>query len=215
MELLSLEDVRSRVQSFAQTTSPDRSDAELRAATSPKIDLARPDHRSALHRWLNAWGCRIRYPRTGEVDHFDDSIASWWETERLTLEAIDRPLAQLSTDQLHALGSAYERLNRLPVAPGSRSGTRSLGPTAAAKALYALRPQSVMPWDLEIALQLHGGRDGEAFTKHLLLGQQWARGLLAESGLNESQLLAELGRPESSLAKVLDEYCYVRYTRKS
>jgi hypothetical protein len=37
--------------------------------------------------------------------------------------------------------------------------------------------------------------------------------LVAEAGVNETALLASLGRPEATLAKLLDEYCYVRYTR--
>ena len=69
-----------------------------------------------------------------------------------------------------------------------------------------------MPWDAAIALALHGARDGDAFARHLRLGREWARALLAETGLTESNLVAAAGRPMTPLAKVLDEYCYVRIT---
>ena len=197
---------------FGEYGRPDQSYAALREATIPELDLSRPDHRRALHRWLNAWGCRIRSARTGEIDPFDGAIASWWKLERDSLRAIDGPLVQLSDDELRTLGAAYGRLSAATVAFDKNGRARSMGPTAAAKALYALRPNSVMPWDLAIAVQLHGGRDEAAFTDHLALGRRWAKALLVESGLEEAQLVAELGRPGSSLAKVLDEYCYVRYT---
>jgi hypothetical protein len=184
----------------------------LRAATSPGIDLARQDHRQALHRWLNAWGCRIRLARDGEVEPFDVAIESWWELERESLRSIDEPLAQLSDDDLGRLGAAYDSLSVSIVAFDKKGTSRSMGPTAAAKTLYALMPRSVMPWDLAIAAQLHGSRDGVAFARHLALGRDWANSLLRESGLDEAELVAALGRPGSTLARILDQYCYVRYT---
>lgn len=207
-----MEAVRSRVREFGQFGRPDLSYAALREATSPEIDLSKPAHRGALHRWLNAWGCRIRTARTGEIDPFDVAIASWWMLQRDSLRAIDRPMVQLSDDELRTLGAAYDSLSASIVAYDKTGKARSMGPTAAAKTLYALKPNSVMPWDLAIAAQLHGARDRAAFTNHLALGRCWAKSLLAESGLDEPQLVAELGCPGSSLAKVLDEYCYVRYT---
>ncbi len=119
---------------------------------------------------------------------------------------------QLSDDDLQTLGAAYDSLSAAIVAFDKNGKARSMGPTAAAKALYALRPSSVMPWDLAIAVRLHGARNGAAFANHLAVGRTWAKSLLVESGLDEEQLVAELGRPGASLAKVLDEYCYIRYT---
>ena len=147
-----------------------------------------------------------------ESDPFDSAIAAWWQLEGETLRTIDGPLVQLSDDELRQLGAAYESLRVSIVAFDKNGRSRSMGPTAAAKTLYALRPQSVMPWDLAIAAHLHGARDGAAFTNHLALGRRWARSLLVESGLEEAELVAAFGRPGSSLARILDEYCYVRYT---
>ena len=49
---------------------------------------------------------------------------------------------------------------------------------------------------------------------HLRLGRRWARDLLATSALDEEALLADLDRSGATLAKVLDEYCYLRYTAR-
>jgi hypothetical protein len=207
-----LDAVRSGVREFSESPLPDRSDEVLRAATNPEMDFARPDHRHALHRWLNAWGCRIRLPREGESDPFDVAIESWWVLERDSLREIHRPLAQLSDDDLGRLGAAYDSLTVSIVAFDKNGTSRSMGPTAAAKTLYALRPRSVMHWDLAIAAHLHGARDGAAFARHLALGRDWANSLLRESGLDEADLVAALGSPGSTLARILDQYCYVRYT---
>ena len=69
-----------------------------------------------------------------------------------------------------------------------------------------------MPWDAAIALALHRARDGDAFARHQTLGRDWASALLLETGLTASRLAAAVGRPDMSLAKLLDEYCYVRIT---
>jgi len=190
----------------------DRSADALRAATGPAIDPSQPSHRAALHRWLNAWGCRIRYPRPGETDRFDLGVAEWWSRQGGQLRRIDRPLAHLTDREIGAVADAYEDLRGVPVATDARGHDRTVGPTAAAKCLYALRPRSVMPWDLMIAERLHGGRDRDAFARHLTLGRIWAQSLLAQSGLDEATLVAELGRPGATLARVLDEYCWLRWT---
>ncbi len=183
----------------------DRTWHDFVAQTAPGADLDRPEHRRILHRWLNSWGCRIRYPRDGEPDVFDAGVAAWWGAHGATLPA--GPLRLAGDDALTALGAAYAALAATHVGP-----TRTLGPTAAAKALYALRPDTVMPWDAAIAATLHGARDGAAFTRHLALGRSWAADLVTATGVDDADLPAHLGRPGVSLAKLLDEYTYVFIT---
>ena len=173
----------------------------------PGWDLSAAGHRTALLRLLNAWGCRIRYPRPGEPDPFDGAAAAWWRTWSAALPAGE--LADLSEAAVDAVAAAFGQLCAVPVSSTPR---RTLGPTAAAKALYALRPRAVMPWDAAIAQARHGARDAEAFGRHQRLGRGWARAVLAESGLAAAELPAALGRPAVSLAKVLDEYLYVTVT---
>ncbi|MET7421133.1 hypothetical protein [Dactylosporangium sp. NPDC005555] len=200
-----LERLAHSVKVFNGYANVDRTWHEFVAATVPGPDLDRAEHRRLLHRWLNSWGCRIRYPREGEPDVFDTATADWWSMHGATLPRA--PLRLLSDDELVALGNAYAALATSPAGP-----TRTLGPTAAAKALYALRPDTVMPWDAAIAVSLHGARDGAAFTRHLTLGRAWATAVIASAGVSEPELPAFLGRPGISLAKILDEYTYVFIT---
>ncbi|GAA1223290.1 hypothetical protein GCM10009665_11950 [Kitasatospora nipponensis] len=175
------------------------------AGTASAPDLSRPEHRQELHRWLNSWGCRLRYPREGEPDVLGTGLAAWWQRHAAALPSCS--LSELTDAQIALLAAAYAELAALP-----SSGARTLGPTAAAKALYALRPAAVMPWDAAIAAALHGGRDGAAFDRHLRCGRAWARAVVTESGLDERRLPAEVGRPTVALAKVLDDYLYVTIT---
>ena len=203
-----LADLRAAAGTFTSLGDVDRATRELRATTGRLLDLSIDAHRDALLAWLNAWGCRIRTPRAGEPRPFQDNIAAWWETRGGALPT--RPLHRLRDSDVSRLGEAHWSLSELPATAGV--APRTLSSTAAAKALFVLRPRTVMPWDAAIAVALHGGRDGEAFARHQVLGREWARALLAETGLTEPRIAAAAGRPGESLAKLLDEYCYVRVT---
>lgn len=203
-----LADLRLAAATFASLGDVDGATRKLRAATGPQLDLALATHCDALLAWLNAWGCRIRTPRLGEPTPFQDSIAAWWDAWSDALPS--RSLERLSDADIACLGTAHATLAALRVTAGRRP--RTLSSTAAAKALFALRPRTVMPWDAAIALALHGARGGKAFARHQRLGREWSSALLAETGLTESKLAEAAGRPGMPLAKLLDEYCYVRIT---
>jgi hypothetical protein len=203
-----LADLRRTAAVFNGFANADASWLELAEAMKPAIDLSRADHRLMLLRWLNSWGCRIRYPREGEPAPFDTGIAAWWQSGQPLLPQASLPL--LSDADIDAAAAAYQQLAAVPVTAGP--ARRTLGPTAAAKALYALRPRAIMPWDAAIATTLHGRRDGAAFGRHLRLGRAWAQAVVAEAGGDENAVPALVGRPGLSLAKILDEYLYVTIT---
>ncbi|MFE9626684.1 MmcQ/YjbR family DNA-binding protein [Streptomyces sp. NPDC006527] len=206
---LPLARLRASAEVFAAYPGVDRTWLELRELTAPGPDLTDPGHRAALHRWLNSWGCRLPYPREGEPYVLGDGLAAWTAAHPLP----GTHLPDLTDPEIDALAKAYDDLAHLPAT--SRTRPRTLGPTAAAKALYALRPHTVMPWDAAIAGELYGARDGAAFARHLRTGRAWARAVLAESGLDADALVADLGRPAVTLPKVLDEHLYVTITRRT
>ncbi|MER7213319.1 MmcQ/YjbR family DNA-binding protein [Streptosporangium sp. NPDC000239] len=206
-----LDGLRAAARVFNGFSNVDAGWLRFLETTGPAADLSRAGHRAALLRWLNSWGCRIRYPREGEPDLLDSGLAEWWRNRAADLPSVS--LAVLSDGEIDVLSLAYAELAALPVATGRAA--RSLGPTAAAKALYGLRPRAVMPWDAAIAVRLHGSRDGAAFGAHLQMGRAWARAVLQAAGTDEDTLPLLAGRPSVSLAKVLDEYLYVTITMAS
>jgi hypothetical protein len=203
-----LADLRRTAAVFNGFTNADKTWLRLVEDTEPGIDLARGDHRNLMLRWLNTWGCRIRYPRDGEPAPFDSGIFAWWRSFRPALP--DTSLARLTDPEIDAVAAAYAELAQVQVSAGQIR--RTLGPTAAAKALYALRPQAIMPWDAAIARAMYVTRDGAAFGRHLRLGRAWATAVIAESDADERAVPGLIGRPAVSLAKVLDDYLYVTIT---
>lgn len=201
--------LKAAVAAFASMTRA--SATSLPGPAELGLDLAVPEARRALLRWLNSWGCRLRYAQPGETDLFDTGVRDWSARWAEALVEPRATMAELTDEQVLVVGECYADLSGLPVGVPGRP--RSLGPTAASKLLHGLRPAAFMPWDEEIAGRLHGARDAAAFMAHQRLGRTWARQLLAETGLDEPALCAALGRPGRPLAKLLDDYCYIRFTR--
>jgi hypothetical protein len=200
-------DLRRTSEVFNGFAGVDDSWLRLMRDTAPGLDLSFAEHRTLLLRWLNSWGCRIRYPKPGEPAPFDSGVSVWWQAFGAALPQVS--LVVLEDSDIDGIAAAYAALTAT-----AASERRTLGPTAAAKALYALRPRTIMPWDAAIAAQLHGRRDESAFAEHLRLGRAWARAVLAEAGAEEDTLPGLVGRPSVSPAKILDEYLYVTITMR-
>jgi hypothetical protein len=112
---------------------------------------------------------------------------------------------------------AYAALASLRAA--SRAGATgdvavTFGDTAAAKALFALRPNAFPPWDEPIRRAFGTARaDGALFARYLEATADAVRGAGARLGTRPRTLSALLGRPASSPAKLVDEYLWLRVTR--
>jgi hypothetical protein len=138
-------------------------------------DLANPEHARRLRMWLNQWLCRIGYPGMGD-DVFADSLASWWRGFKDVLPPHSDGLAELTDAQLRVVSDAYGDLYVRQAAIGRTGRTRRVGPTAAAKLLYFVRPAAVTAWDKGDSLRTGGGRDEAAF---LNISRRAALGLRA------------------------------------
>jgi hypothetical protein len=175
------------------------------------FDGTDPESCRSLLNWLNSWGCRIRVPRDGEEDVFAAAMEQWWRKYRRLLPRRGSALARLTDAEIGNAGECFGAL--VTVQAGDPARPRTLGPTAASKALYAFRPRALMPWDDAIAKALHGARDADAYAAHQRLGRAWAADILESTGLSETRLAATLGDRGRSLAKIFDDYCYLRFTR--
>ena len=69
-----LDQLASAVRAFGAKPRPDASMARLHAPTGDRIDLGDGQHRDAVHRWLNAWGCRLAYNGAATLS---ESLATW------------------------------------------------------------------------------------------------------------------------------------------
>ena len=194
----------------------DQTLAAARRDIGPHPDLTQSETAHRMRRWLNAWGCRLRYPRDGdETDPFVSGVAHWWADWQPRLPARGRALDRLGDPSLSVLADAYDTLGQLPVSlPGRRR--RRVGPTAASKTLHFLRPEAALPWDAQIAGRFAAGRGRDGYLAHLDRSRTWARTIVAEAarnGIPRRQISIDVRRPNSSVAKLIDEYLYQVITR--
>ena len=212
---LSRHQVAAALRAFAAIAGPETSLALLRDGTRPSLDLSVRAHREALLRFLRAWGCR--HLRRDDTVRSSKALASWWSRFGSTLPPETVPLTDLEDAQLAALGRAYAALARSPAAlRASRGGDVpvSFGDTAAAKALFAIRPLAVPPWDEPMRRAFGWGRvDAAEYATFLTAVRGALVGLAERLRVEPSELPAELDRPQSSPVKIVDEFLWVRITR--
>jgi hypothetical protein len=199
---------------YAQTTEYDVALERLRAATGRGIDLTIGDHRTAVLRWLNAWGCR--HLAVQDHDMAAAALDGWSAEWHGCLPAEGASLMGLDDPMLASVGAAFDALSRRPASlQRRRSGsvTMTFGPTCTAKAFFILRPGCFAPWDDPIrgALGLTGG--GSAYVRYLNRVRDELDEAAADGGCRVEDLAELVGRPESTPPKLADEYFWVSLSR--
>jgi hypothetical protein len=168
--------------------------------------------REALLRWLRSWGCRhLRVQDTGRSSR---SLAAWAGTWTDELPA--RPLATLSDAQMARSSLAYASLAARRAASAARPDgdvAVTFGPTAASKAMYALRPQTFPPWDAPMRAALGFGDGAEGYARYLRLCAEGIRATARRAGIRQHELPAALGRPHTTAPRLVDEYLWRMLTR--
>lgn len=204
---------------YAAISDFDRSYLEFLDATGGPADLDNEAHRKALLVWLNSWGCRqfaIEYHQRAS-----NEILSWHGQFEAILAPTGRNLWELTEQEMTSVGQAYGSLaKRVASHRGTPHGLNqqvSFGPTGAAKILFALRPEALVPWDDAIREELGFGPDSDSYVGFLqkvrvemdCLSEQCQR-----AGFAIDELPEKLGRPRSTVPKLIDEYYWVTITKK-
>jgi hypothetical protein len=220
--LVELRDQASRVdlaialRTYAAITGYDSSLAALRVATTGAVDLTVPAHRDALLVWLRAWGCR--HLRRTDNERSSRVLANWWLEHSEALPSLAVDLTSLEVSQLDHAARAHSALAQTPAA-GRTVRAQDLdvvfGTTAAAKTLFALRPNAFPPWDEPIRLSFGWRSHDESHYRHYLeLVADALLGLAWRLQASVSELPGLLGLPSSTPAKLVDEYLRMRITRE-
>ncbi len=174
------------------------------------LDEHNCDH---LLTWLNEWGCRHLAVNQHEVAAA--SIRDWHKQKALLLPPTLTPLWELDDQELKNAATAYESLRRRDGAARTKTKTgqmASIGPTAASKVLFALRPRGLPPWDEKMrkALHLSAGASGYlGFLKMMrvkacALGEQCRK-----NGFDITCLPEQLQRNASTVVDLLNEHMWV------
>jgi hypothetical protein len=199
---------------FDSLTSYNASLAKFRKATRHKLDLHRQGHRDALLKWLNDWGCR--HLSRNQHKLASKSILDWYQGD-CSIPSSDRtPIWQLEDGQIETAADAYGCLKDRMGARHSRRGNElrvHIGPTAASKILFAIRPRALMPWDdaMRVAFNLDESR--KSYFKYLVEIRDLTlhiEDLCRSKGFQIDDLPGRIDRGRSTVVELLNEYIWVR-----
>jgi len=203
---------------FNSLTPYNTSLVNFRSATDDGLDLAVQKHRDALLDWLNAWGCRHLSKNQHQVA--SESISDWYQGDCATLFSDKTPVWKLEDEQIEAAAKAYGSLKEKIGARRSRQGGSKsqvhIGPTAASKILFAIRPKALMPWDDAMRKSFKCDSSPESYFRYLVTIRDLTlhiEKLCRSKGFAIDDLPGRIGRPDSTVVELLNEYIWVR-TRK-
>jgi hypothetical protein len=203
---------------YGGLTNFDATYVEFLDKTTGGLQFTDPSHMDALLVWLRSWGCRqfaVAYHGLAS-----ESILGWarqWDT-RLPdrLATLDR----LPDEDMQTAVEAYADLRTRLASKRVRQGKTDdvqIGPTGAAKILFAARPRAFSPWDDPIRAEW--GLDGSAasYCEYLARVREQVIKLCSEAaraGIPPEDIPRQLGRPRSTLPKMIDEYNWVTLTKR-
>ena len=203
---------------YDSLTPFNRSLGRLDKATGGDMDLANPQHRIYLLTWLNDWGCR-NLPKE-QHDAASDSILKWYDVHGVDLFSNEKLLWDLSVGDLEITSCSYgylkDGIGAWRVRGNSKRKVR-IGPTAASKILFAVRPKALMPWDEAMRKRFGCNGSPESYLKYLIEIRDLALyigDLCRNKGFQIDHLPQRLGRPNSTVLALINEYIWVTVTRK-
>lgn len=196
----------------------DESLALFRELTQRPFDFDSDRLGSALMRWLNEWGCR----QFKKEDHgvAVGNLRLWASDNVGLLPPASTSILELAEPDFRRAANAYDALTRIQACERQRSGRSvpvGFGPTGAAKVLFVLRPDSLPPWDEAIRDHFHLDGSAESYAEFLRLAASDLSGVVMDAahyGIDLAALPSEICRSGSTLPKLIDEYYWVKFTRR-
>jgi len=184
---------------------------KMKLSLGESPDLAPPEQRHALMKFLNGWGCRIAESNFEELKSRLQRWASFW-VPQLPLPASDIRL--MTPLDRGTVGRAYEELLKL-------GEGLHLSHTAAAKTLHALRPQVLPVWDSAIKDAFSAKPRTTPLTPRQLYPAfiEDVAGQISELeedarrfNISLREVPRMIARDQNSLIKIADEYAWVTIT---
>ncbi|MFO7446491.1 MAG: hypothetical protein R6W90_08995 [Ignavibacteriaceae bacterium] len=194
---------------YGSETKYDRSYLQFLQTINSILDLNNEEHRFALMKWLNHWGCR-QFSKEYH-DFAQKKLHVWYKEYADQLFTVNRNLWEFGGEDLPIIRNLYESLLNLEASYYSRGNKiilKRFGPTGAAKILFAIRPKCFAPWDK--AIRNYFGYD-KSPDSYVLYIQNINNKLhsLELNGFTLAELPEKIHRPNSSVPKIIDEYFFV------
>lgn len=202
---------------FDSMTGYDNSYAEFLEKTNGALELSNSDHRKWLLKWLNKWGCRQFSLDCHQIA--SDEILTWWNRWGGSLFPSDRPIWDLTDEELKYTALSYHDLsNRVASRRQTGSGESSvrIDPSGAAKILFASRPAALPPWDAPMR-KIRGADGGkEGYLKYLEDVRARAHQLshvASRMGLKITDIPELIGQKNSTVCELINKYLWVTISR--
>jgi len=189
----------------------------LKSVTGNSLDLNDTGHRASLVEWLNAWGCRHLSKKQHETT--STAILEWYGQAGARLFQKTKPIWDLDDHDLSGAADAYGSLKDKTAARryrGAKTWDIHIGPTAASKILFAIRPEALMPWDEAMRIGFSCDSSPESYLKFLQDIQRLAlkiRDLCNVEGFDISELPQQIDQPDSTVLELINEYIWITVTR--
>lgn len=186
----------------------------FKKVTGLSFDLNNQEHRKALLVWLNSWGCRhIARKYHSEAS---ESIYNWYKKTKHILEVLPSDICKFEIINDNDIADTFTKLTKCPV--GSRNGDEvTFGPTAAAKALYAIKPSFFIPWDSFIRSHFGCDGSGKSYVVFLKTVRYFIKKIETQCkkvNIDIYELPTLVGRPTATVGKIIDEYFWATISRK-
>ena len=201
-----------------KTTSYNQSLIDFNENTARKLDLIQIEHRKCLLIWLNAWGCRNLLLSQHPIA--SASILKWYQEYGSSLFTDEKPLWELSEKELNVTAKAYgslkDKIGGIRIRAGNKQEVH-IGPTAASKILFAIKPKTLMPWDEEMRKYFDCTGSKESYLKYLLIIKKLTlqiRDLCEARGFPIDNLPQKLEDKDSTVMMLLNEYIWIMATKK-
>lgn len=207
---------------YTVTSQDDRTYRTFLKVTDNQPDLTKAKHREELLKWLNTWQCRQFATKYHGLA--SNEIKEWHKKWRSLLPDPQARLHDLSDDALEKVNSAYLSLVQRKASYRTRKDGNEdivrIGKTGASKILFGIRPKSLVAWDDPIRQKLITDKqiplaEDKSYLEFLRFVRREIESLeenCRENGFTISDVPALIGKKESKLLKLIDEYHWITIT---
>jgi hypothetical protein len=180
----------------------------------PALDLYKPGHRQRLIKWLHQRGCRQFVFDCHDLT--SEELLKWYKENHTHLLPTNKQLWEITVADIEIIPELFDTLAGRTAFQKDGKAAR-FGSTAASAILCALRPHSMIPWDIPIRAKLNSSGTGDSYVEYLVKALREIESLMSSCqslGISIENVPAVLKREGTTLAQLVGEYFWVTLTRE-
>lgn len=188
---------------------------DLLKETDGEPDLSVDTHRLEILKWLNKWGCR-QFKKDFHK-YASNQLYEWYQENKDLLPNRDINIWKLV--DFDSIGKLFISLSSRVAAYRKRNETEiaaSFGPTGASKILFAVRPKSLILWDIPMRKKFQLSSDAEgyiAYLKKVISSCKELEEQCKKNNFSLEEFPEIIKRPNITMPKLIDEYHWITVTR--